>query len=416
MSSRVPVISAALSLSLSLFTGCAQPMPGDTLMGTVARNMEPSTSDLGTLYAENTGFSLELLDTVYTAAPGNTLLSPWSLQVVLAQVYAGGDSAVQAAIADTSGWSLSGDALHEAFDAADLSVVSHDDPAADLPVTLTSTNQVFSDLNYDIGADWLNTLSEYYGTGVQQMNLSGDSANSARAINAWVEDRTGGHIKDLVDAESVAASRLLLVNAVYFNASWPVEFSEGRTAPGPFTLLDGSTVDVPTMSGSVAAYSATGDGFFVADLPYSDRSLTLTIVVPDAGRFAEVLGGLDTATLDTVVAAETGSDSCEVNLPSFEVSSKPDLNAALQSMGLGPAYGGAYPGINDELTVQSIRQQGFVSVNETGTEAAAATVVEMGLGSEPPPCEPIVIDRPFFYLIREVGGAVLFTGVVTDPR
>ncbi len=412
MTRRTSLITLALIL-----TGCAQPMPGKTLMGTAARRMDPSTADLGTLSAENAQFSLELLDTVYTGSPENTVLSPWSLQVVLAQVYAGGDSDVQTAIADAFGWSLSGDALHEAFDAADLSVVSHEDPAADPAVTLTTTNQIFSDFQYDIGTDWLDTLSAFYGTGVQQMDLAGDSAGSADAINAWVEDRTGGHIKDLVEAGSVAQSGLLLVNAVYFKASWPVQFYAEATTDAAFTLLDGSTVNVPTMSGSVSVSAATADGFFVADLPYSDPGLTLTVVVPDEGRFTEVLGGLDAATLDAAVAAEVACGECSVTLPSFEVRSAPDMDGALMAMGLGPAYGGAYPGINDQLSLASIGQQGFVSVSETGTEAAAATVAAFaGTAFEDPPLGPVVIDRPFFYLIREVGGAVLFAGVVTDPR
>ena len=88
--------TSLITLSLIL-AGCAQPMPGKTLMGTAARRMDPSTADLGTLSAENAQFSLELLDTVYTGSPENTVLSPWSLQVVLAQVYAGGDSDVQTA-------------------------------------------------------------------------------------------------------------------------------------------------------------------------------------------------------------------------------------------------------------------------------------------------------------------------------
>jgi serpin B len=412
----MPTRVSFLALSL-LSVGCAQPMPGQTLMGTVSRRMAPSTADLGTLSSENAAFSLELLDTVYEAEPGNTVLSPWSLQSVLAQVYAGGDSAVQSSISDTFGWSLSGDALHEAFDAADLSVVSHDAPAAEPAVALTTTNQIFSDVQFDIGADWLDTLSEFYGTGVQQMDLANDSVRSADAINAWVEDRTGGHITDLLEADTVAQSGLLLVNAVYFNASWPVQFSVDATQDAPFTLLDGSAVDVPMMSGSVSVSAAVANGFLVADLPYSDPSLTLTVVVPDEGRFTEVLGGLDVATLDAAVASEVACGECAVSLPRFEVKSAPDLDPALIAMGLGAAYGGAYPGISDLLTLASVAQQGFISVSETGTEAAAATVAEFaGTAYEDPPIAPVVIDRPFFYLVREVGGAVLFAGVVTDPR
>lgn len=412
-------LSSRLALLSLLATGCAADaaLPGMTVMGSVPRRMAPSTADLGTLSAENAAFSLDLLDTVYAADPGNTVVSPWSLQVVLAQVHAGGSPDVQAAIAGTFGWSLEGDALHEAFDAADLSVTAHDAPDAERPLTLTTTNQVFSDLQYTIGAGWLDTLSGYYGAGVQQMDFAGDAAGSADAINGWVADRTGGHITDLVDPGTVADSGLLLVNAVYFNASWPTAFEASATTDADFTLLDGSTVQVPTMSGSVAVASAQADGFLVADLPYSDPGLTLTVVVPDAGRFEEVLAGLDIATLDAAVASEVAHAEAPVTLPTFEVQSAPDMTGALRAMGMDAAFGGAYPAINDQLTLAGVGQQGFISVSETGTEAAAATVAEFaGTAYEDPAPEPVVIDRPFFYLVREVGGAVLFAGVVTDPR
>jgi len=367
MSNRASFV--ALSL---LLAGCTQPMPGEPLMGTVARRTAPSTADLGTLSEENTQFSIDLLNTVYTAAPTNTVLSPWSVQVVLAQVYAGGDSAVQTSIVDTFGWSLTGEALHEAFDAADLSVASHDAPEAEPAVALTTTNQIFSDLQFDIGPDWLNTLSEFYGTGVQQMDLAGNSAGAADSINAWVADRTGGHITELVDAGSVSASGLLLVNAVYFNASWPVQFSTAATEDAAFTLLDGSTVDVPTMSGGVAINAAPADGFFVADLPYSDPGLTLTVVVPDEGRFTEVLAGFDAAALEAAVAAETVCGQCEVRLPRFEVHGAPDMDAALLAMGLGPAYGGAYPGINGELSLRVRRKINDSTEGDLGPRAQGA--------------------------------------------
>lgn len=412
-------IPSRLALLALLATGCAaeQHLPGLTVMGSEPRRMAPSTADLGTLSEENAAFSLDLLDTVYAAEPGNTVVSPWSLQVVLAQVYAGGSAEVQTAIADTFGWSLEGDALHEAFDAADLAVTAHDAPDAERPITLTTTNQVFSDLSYTLGADWLNTLSGYYGAGVQQMDFAGDAAGSATAINGWIADRTGGHITDLVKADEVADSGMLLVNAVYFNASWPTAFEASATADADFTLLDGTTVQVPTMSGSIPLASAVGDGFLVADLPYTDGGLTLTLVVPDAGRFDEVLGGLDIATLDAAVASEVAHAECPMMLPKFEVKSAPDMFHALQDLGMGAAFGGYYPGINDQLTLTSVGQQGFISVSETGTEAAAATVADFaGTAYEDPAPEPVIVDRPFFYLVREVGGAVLFAGVVTDPR
>jgi serpin B len=84
---------------------------------------------------------------------------------------------------------------------------------------------------------------------------------------------------------------------------------------------------------------------------------------------------------------------------------------------MAPAFGGTYDDISPSLTLTAVEQQGFVSVSEKGTEAAAATVAVFDESASEPPFGPIVIDRPFLWLIRESdGGAVLFAGVVTDPR
>lgn len=391
-------------------------IPGETLRGSTDRETAPSTAGLPTLYAENADFSFDLLRTVYRAAPGNQVLSPWSLQIVMAQVHAGASGDAKTAIATTFGWTLADDALNASFDAADLAIAAHN-AGGDTPVVITSTNQIFVTTGYPLGATWLDTLSSWYGTGVQEMDFAADPAGVADGINAWIADRTGDHIKDLISSEIVASSRLLLVNAVYFNASWAVPFSESQTADATFTLGDGTEVEVPTMSGSITVRGAQADGFFIADMPYSDSGLTMTIVLPDAGQFDTVLASLDFPALQAAVDSEVSCEECALALPKFEIEGKPDITAALIALGMDAAFGGAYPGINDALTLTAVEQQGFVSVNEKGTEAAAATVAEFSDSASEPPFGPILVNRPFIWLVREEPtGAVLFSGIVTDPR
>lgn len=392
-------------------------MPGATLKGSVDRETSPSTAHLAGLGDMNASFSLDLVRQIYQGGDGNFVLSPWSLQVVMAQVYAGAEGEAKTAIADTFGWSLADSDLHEAFDAADLLVQGHDSASSDPPVTLTSTNQIFVTDGYEIGEDWLNTLSGYYGTGVQQLDFGADPAGVASDINAWIADRTGDHIKDLITEPMVAGSRLLLVNALYFKASWQVPFSEVSTTDEPFTLLDGSEVSAPTMKGSIALAAAEGDGYRVADLAYTDPGLSLTIVLPDEGQFEDVLSALTWGDLSAVIASEVGCSECYAELPRFTVESKPAIKAALEAMGMGAAFGGAYPGINPDLTLAGVDQAGFVALTEQGTEAAAATVAEFTDTAEEPPFEPVLVNRPFLWMVRELEtGSVLFAGVELDPR
>jgi serpin B len=394
-------------------------LSGTLLTGSTSRELSPSTENLPLLAAENAAFSLELLRVVHAQEPGNQVISPWSLQVVMAQVHAGASGDAKTAIADTFGWSLEDAALNEAFGAADLAVAAHDDAASDPPVTLTSTNQIFVTTGYELGAPWLDTLSSWYGTGVQQMDFAVDPEGVAADINGWIAERTGDRIQDLVSANVIANSRMLLANALYFNASWEFPFAEESTTDAPFHLADGSEVSVPTMHGQVTMTGVQADGFLLVEVPFADAGtgLTMTIVLPDEGRFDEVLAGLDGATLAAAIAAEQSCEACTLEMPKFEVNGKPQITPALRTLGMEAAFGGAYDGISPGLTLTAVEQMGFVSVGEKGMEAAAATYAAFEDSWTEPPFGPVVLDRPFLWLVRENGGgAILFAGVVSDPR
>lgn len=398
-------------------TAAPSEAPGTTVRGDAARITAPSDADVGTLGVENADFSFDVLRGVYGAAPGNLVLSPWSLQTVMAQVYAGASGDAKTAIASTFRWSLAEPQIHEAFDAAALMIEAHDAPAADPPLSITSVNQVFVTDGYTLGADWLDVLSAYYGTGVQVMDFAADPAGVAADINAWISSSTGGRIEDLISAGMVSDSRMLLVNALYLKASWYVPFQEASTSDQDFTLGDGTTVAVPTMSGMVNVWGGAGDGYFVAELPFSDNGLVMTLVLPDAGRFDTLAGNLEWSSVQAVIDAEAFCEECQVSLPKFEVKSTPDVQGALIALGMQPAFGGTYEGINPALTLTGVDQQAFVLVNEIGTEAAAATVAEFSDSASEPPFGPVVVDRPFFWFVREPEtGSILFAGVVVDPR
>ncbi len=392
-------------------------LPGERLAGTTARETSPSTENVGALGSANADFSLRLLNRVRGMSQGNVVLSPWSLQLVMSQVYAGADGEAKTAIKDTFGWTLDEPALHEAFDAADLMIQEHNDPDGDPPVAITSTNQIFVTDGYTIGEDWLNTLSEFYGTGVQQLDFLADPGGVSDAINAWISARTAGHIDDLITSEMVAGSRLLLVNALYFKASWYVPFTESSTADLPYYLVDGTPVEVSTMQGYVRVDGAFADGFTVADIPYSDTGLSMTLIVPDAGRFEEIASSLTWEQLSAAIDDEEGCDECNVQLPKFKIEGQPPVQQALEDMGMDAAFGGSYPGISDLLTLTGVDQAGFVEVNEKGTEAAAATVAEFSDSASVPPFDELIVDRPFLWMVRDGRTQnVLFAGVVMDPR
>jgi serpin B len=248
------------------------------------------------------------------------------------------------------------------------------------------------------------------------------AAEAARqAINAWVAGETNDRITELLPEGAVDdMSRLVLTNAVYFDATWAQPFDPSATSDAVFTLPDGTEVTVPTMHGLVAARYARGDGWQALDLGYTGGEMSMLLILPDAGRFEEVEGSLPAGLIDEVVASLADTEA-QVSLPRFEIRTQADLNEALGALGIVDAFDPAradFTGISTEeaLYISGVLHEAFIAVDEAGTEAAAATAVIIGTTSMPVEIVEIDFDRPFLFALRDrETGTALFLGRVLDP-
>jgi len=214
--------------------------------------------------------------------------------------------------------------------------------------------------------------------------------------------------------------RLALVNALYLKAQWAEQLQKSvdKTA---FHTAAGNSVQVEMLRGPGRHLAvASGDGWRSASLPYLGDRLAMTILLPDAGAFDKVAGALDGRTL----AAACGGENTLVDLamPGFKTDFPVDMTGPLKKLGLAPAFDVPMLGMSDgpePLLVTSVIHQARISVDEHGTEAAAATAVIAVAGAAPgPPSQPLefTVDRPFLYVIHDTTTrAPLFLGRVGDP-
>ena len=245
-----------------------------------------------------------------------------------------------------------------------------------------------------------------------------------QAINQWVSDQTKDKIKDLIPAGAITPdTRLVLANAIYFYAKWLHPFDGSLTQPGGFNLLDGTTITVPMMSlGEVTGlpYMA-GQGYQAVELPYAGGKVALTLIVPDAGRFAQVRAALTASQLETLWGS-LETKQVQLSLPKFKYESSFSLGKTLGQLGMPDAL---TPGVADfsgmdgtrDLFISDILHKAVVAVDEEGTEAAAATAVVVGITAMPVIDVQLTVDRPFIFVIRDTqSGAMLFMGQVLNPR
>ncbi len=334
-------------------------------------------------------------------------------------------------MADTLQHRLPQSSLHLAFNALDRTLASRgqgsrgtsqSDGEADQYFRLNIANAVWGQRGYRFLPDFLDVLAENYGAGMMVADFVGAPDESRVRINDWVAEETEGKVKDLLPPGVIDRStRLVLTNAIYFNASWHWPFSPSRTELRPFHLLAGDTVRVPMMTETYRDYGyAKGDGYQVVDIPYSWGEMSMTILLPDEGTALEAFeASLDSELFDRIIAG-IATDWVTLTMPLFEFESEFSLNDTLAGMGMPDAFGGKadFSGMTGsrDLWISEIVHKAFVSVDEKGTEAAAATgvvMLESGPGKEP---ISVTVDRPFIFLIRDSGtSTVLFLGRVSNP-
>ena len=359
---------------------------------------------------------------------GNVFMSPYSISTALSMVLAGARAETYDELAAALGvgqlgsdWHLARNDLElELAKLAEFNPQSYKPGAIAVPLTLEPTNAIFGQSGYPFKEDFLDVLAADYGAGMNALDISSDPEAARLAINAWVAERTRDRIEELLGQGSIdELTRAVLVNAIYFKGNWANQFNPDLTEMAPFHLLDSSTVEAPLMSGGGhhAGY-AQGDGWQAAKLYYYGGP-SMLIIVPDEGRFPEIEGQLDADLLATVDEA-LDTHELQLRLPKWETDTRFDVIPALQGLGVTQLFEAAtadLTGIADieQLYVSFVIHQANITVDEQGTEAAAATAVGVEAVAGYPPAS-LTVDRPFIYLIRGgTDGEILFMGRVLQP-
>jgi serpin B len=164
-----------------------------------------------------------------------------------------------------------------------------------------------------------------------------------------------------------------------------------------------------------------GDGYQAIELPYVGDTVSMLVLVPDAGGFSEFEASLDDTQFNTILAG-LQPRMVALSLPKFSFESEYSLKETLAEMGMPAAFdpGQAdFSGMDGTrlLYIGNVFHKAFVAVDEKGTEAAAATAVVIELAAAPLGPEVVLnVDRPFIFFIRHnPTGTILFAGRLLEP-
>jgi serpin B len=386
---------------------------GTLLMFSTISYTNAQSTDQQFLVDGNTAFAFDLYQAIYEDFDGNLFYSPYSISAALAMTYAGANDDTAAQMAATLHFDLPQERLHTAF--ADLASALESDEGN---FNLNIANALWGQAGFGFKSDFLSLLETSYGAGLREVDFTSDPEATREAINAWIEDATEEKIRDMVPEGVInSLTRLVLANAIYFNAIWLHTFEESATFDEPFILLDGTEINVPTMHQQARFNYAAGEGYQVVSLPYADSTMAMTIILPD--DFSAFETELDAETFKRIQDSLT-SEKVRLSMPKWTIAYSLGLSPTLQKMGLTAAFNpdqADFSGMAEEsLFISDVLHKAFVKVDETGTEAAAATVITMETTSLVTDYIDLQINRPFVFAITDqTNGSVLFLGRVMNP-
>jgi serpin B len=425
---KIVVIVLALVLLVPVIASIqlTQPAAGEVVQSDKERIASPNVtqSEQALLVEGNTAFAFDLYQALRQES-GNLFYSPYSISLALAMTYAGASGETACQMADALQFMLEQDRLHPAFNWLDAALASRGQGAQGKDgeeFRLNIANAIWGQKGYQFLPAFLDVLAENYGAGLRLLDFINETEPSRIAINKWVSNQTEGRIKDLIPQGAISElTRLVLTNAIYFNAAWEYSFNKDATADGPFYLLDGGQVTVPMMGQTESFGYTAGEGYQAVELPYDGDELSMVILLPASGNFETFEQELQAQQVDGIIEA-LQSTRVTLTMPKFEFESEFSLKDTLSEMGMSDAFSPVdadFSGMtgNRELFISDVIHKAFVAVDEAGTEAAAATAVIVNTTSAPTePTVEVTIDRPFIFLIRDIQtGAILFVGRVLNP-
>lgn len=367
----------------------------------------------------STTFGVRLLREVNTSfADSNVFLSPLSASMALGMTMNG---AVGTTFDEMRGALGFGPRTHEELNAAYQSLITllRDlDPRVDFRL---ANGIYYADVfGPFIETAFLDDAREFFDAAAAALDFA--TPEAVDSVNAWASRNTNGRIPKVID-QILPEHVMFLMNAIYFKGDWRDAFDPAKTQDAAFTTHTGETIQVPTMNRTGGFRVGHSGNTTVVELPYGGDAFVMTILLPhESVHINDFVAALTPESWQQATAnLSDAGDRIPLSLPKFKLVWGDTLNDELKRMGMQQAFvkGGAdFSRISAargrDLYIDFVKQNTFVDVNEVGTEAAAVTVVGVGITSAP---LPILINRPFVFAIRErLSGTVLFLGKIVKPE
>lgn len=396
--------------------------PSQVTIGNQAHitNPEASIEEIERLAQANNQFALALYKQL-TDEKGNLIYSPFSIYQALMMTYAGAESETAQQMMAALGVKDI-EEVHNLMNALTLTLqnVKAREVEGMQPLIFNIANALWMQKDFHFEQSFLDKLSANYAAGVKLVDFN-HPEDVQKLINHWVALETNDKIKDIIpDGMLNEMTRMVLSNAVYFKGAWRNRFDAKDTAKAPFTLMDGSKIDVDMMATSMQTAGIVNEVFSAVALPYDGGSFAMALIMPK--DFEAYQKALTPEVLNKLFEDLNMSHAMvHLKMPKFKTESTFDLGEKLQGLGMTDAFDADkadFSGMTGQkdLYISDVIHKAYIDVNEEGTEAAAATIVGMSTTGMPAEELTINLDNPFIYMIYNTQtNAIVFMGHVVNP-
>ncbi len=399
----------SLILVVFLFTGCSSSV-------FIADSTNATKEDVLTTIDSINQFGIDMY--LKHKDDGNVFISPYSISTALAMTYEGAKGETAEEIRNVFGFLEEKNKRGSSY-AAIYNAINGEHEE----YNLYTANALWLEETYKLLPEYTQTVSQFYDGQVTNVDFVNNPVASLNKINLWVEEKTNTKIKDILGEEDVTSNtRLILTNAIYFKSEWLKRFGSGNTTKKLFYVTPENRIEADTMYIKDSFEYGENEKLQTIRLPYKGEELYMQIYLPKENNISIIedeLKNIDS--WDDLLHEEP---EVKVYLPKFKFETKYELVQTLSELGMPLAFTNKadFSGMNGEpeLFIGNVIHQAFVELDEKGTEAAASTVVTIGLTSIGPgeenPTPIFRADHPFIFTIEDVEtGTILFMGKVNEP-
>ena len=409
--------------------GCSSDSKGnDRDDGEMVIDMLPKTRSIvltqeqRAFVGKNTDFSFNLFRAISQMPEGkkSSIISPISVTYVLGMLNDGASGNTAKEITSVVGF---GEGKTQAVNEFCRKLID-EAPETDPSVTLEIANIVIGN-NYrhvDFEPQYKWDMQDYYRAEITNLDFSQKTETLAE-VNGWCNDKTHGMIPEILkESELKADALLLLMNAIYFKATWTDKFDPDDTRDKTFTTESGQTQSRPMMHRKAGAEYSENDVCTMLNLPYgSGDKWSMKVLLPREGKTVDdVINSLNAESWQAL-RHNSWYPVIDIEMPRFKTSFETDLKQPLSGMGAPTMF---TPGVAEfpnicsnykkDIYVFLMKQKAAIEVDEEGTKASAVTVAGLvdsaggPWGIEKPLNVDFHANRPFVYVIQEASSGVIF--------